>query len=144
MARNGRVIVGCTNRDENPDRVVVAYLTAGAALDQGEEVVMWLTSEGARLVLRGYADRIRAGKEPPVEGVHAQFIEGRTLLHLPDLLQRARPRQEPAGRGRPAAGRHPADAIRRRRRHDLHLLTLLRPAPPALTAPDADGAGDCF
>src|SRR5215217_8480986 len=72
---NGRVIVGCTHGEEDPDRVVVASLTAGAALDQGKEVVMWLTSEGVRLALRGYADRIRHGEEPPVERLHAQFIE---------------------------------------------------------------------
>lgn len=71
----GRVIVGCGHGDEDPDNVVVAYLTAGAALDAGKEVVMWLTSDGVRLALEGYADRIRADKEPPVERVHAQFIE---------------------------------------------------------------------
>jgi predicted peroxiredoxin len=70
MASNGRVIVGCTHGEEDSDRVLVAYLTAGAALDQGKEVVMWLTAEGVRLALRGYADRIRAGQEPPVERVH--------------------------------------------------------------------------
>jgi predicted peroxiredoxin len=75
MADNGRVIVGCSHGDEDPDRVVVAYLTAGAALDQGKEVVMWLTSDGVRLALRGYADPIRAEHDPPVARVHAQFIE---------------------------------------------------------------------
>ena len=75
MAINGRVIVGCTHGEEDSDRVLVAYLTAGAALDQGREVVMWLTAEGVRLALRGYAERIRAGQDPPVERVHAQFIE---------------------------------------------------------------------
>ncbi len=75
MAVNGRVIVGCTHGEEDTDRVLVAYLTAGAALDQGNQVVMWLTSEGVRLALRGYADRIRAGQEPPIDRVHAQFID---------------------------------------------------------------------
>ena len=75
MATTGRVIVGCSHGEQEPDRVIVAYLTAGAALDQGKEVVMWLTVEGVRLALAGYADRIRAEKEPPVERVHAQFIE---------------------------------------------------------------------
>lgn len=75
MAGNGRVIVGCTHGEEDPDRVVVAYLTAGAALDQGKDVVMWLTSDGVRLALKGYVDPIREGKEPPVSRVHAQFIE---------------------------------------------------------------------
>lgn len=75
MASNGRVIVGCTHGEEDPDRVVVAYLTAGAALDQGKEVVLWLTVDGVRLALDGYADRIRTGQEPPVDRLHAQFID---------------------------------------------------------------------
>ena len=70
-----RVIVGCAHGEEDPDNVAVAYLTAGAALDKGKEVVLWLTSEGVRLGLRGYAGRIRVDKDPPVERLHAQFIE---------------------------------------------------------------------
>ncbi|HET9162740.1 MAG TPA: DsrE family protein [Solirubrobacterales bacterium] len=75
MANGERVIVGCTHGEEDPDRVVVAYLTAVAALDKGKDVVMWLTVDGVRLALSGYADRIRVGMEPPVERVHAQFVE---------------------------------------------------------------------
>jgi uncharacterized protein len=75
MATNDRVVVGCTHGEEDPDRVVVAYLTAGAALDQGKDVVMWLTSDGVRLALRRYVDPIRADLDPPVKRVHDQFIE---------------------------------------------------------------------
>jgi predicted peroxiredoxin len=75
MAGNGRVIVGCSHGEENPDAVIVSYLTAGAALDQGKDVVLWLTSEGVRLGLEGYVDPIREGQEPPVRRVHDQFIE---------------------------------------------------------------------
>ena len=75
MTTNGKVIVGCTHGEEDPDSVVVAYLVAGAALDQGKDVVLWLTSEGVRLGLDGYADAIRVDKEPPVARLHAQFIE---------------------------------------------------------------------
>jgi len=75
MANNGRVVVGCSKGEEDPDTVAVSYLTAGAALDQGKEVVLWLTSDGVRLGIRGYADPIRADKEPPIERLHAQFIE---------------------------------------------------------------------
>ena len=75
MANGERVIVGCTHGEEDPDRVVCAYLTAVAALDKGKDVVMWLTVDGVRLALSGYADRIHVGMEPPVERVHAQFVE---------------------------------------------------------------------
>lgn len=75
MTDNARVIVGCTHGAEDPDRVVVAYLTAGAALDQGKEVVMWLSSDGVRLATRGYVDPIREEQQPTVKRVHEQFIE---------------------------------------------------------------------
>jgi predicted peroxiredoxin len=75
MASNNRVIVGCSSGEENPDAVIVSYLTAGAALDKGKEVVMWLTSDGVRLAMSGYVDPIRADMEPPVKRVHDQFIE---------------------------------------------------------------------
>lgn len=75
MTDNGKVIVGCTHGEEDPDHVAVAYLTAVAALEQGKQVVMWLTVEGVRLGVAGYAGRIRAGKEPPVERLHGQFTD---------------------------------------------------------------------
>src|ERR671939_257691 len=75
MPAKGKVIVGCTHGSEEPDRVIVSYLTAGAALDQGKEVVLWLTSDGVRLALRGYVDPIRAELDPPVKRVHEQFID---------------------------------------------------------------------
>ena len=75
MADNGRVIVGCTHGDEDPDRVAVSYLTAVAALDKGKQVVMWLSANGVRLGLTGYADQIRVGQEPPIARIHKQFIE---------------------------------------------------------------------
>jgi predicted peroxiredoxin len=75
VSTNGRVVVGCTHDDQGPDHVAVAYLTAVAALDQGKDVVMWLTVEGVRLGVRGYADKIRMDQEPPIERLHQQFTE---------------------------------------------------------------------
>ena len=75
MADNDRVVVGCSSGEENPDAVAVSYLTAGAALDQGREVVLWLTSEGVRLGIQGYADSIRTDQDPPAARLHQQLIE---------------------------------------------------------------------
>jgi predicted peroxiredoxin len=71
----GRVVVGCAKGNENPDAVIAAYLTAGAALDRGDEVVMWLTSDGVRLATNGYVAPMREEMEPPVQRVHDQFAE---------------------------------------------------------------------
>ena len=59
MPENGRVIVGCTHGEEDPDRVVVSYLTAGAALDQGKDVVMWFRSRRAQHEDRDGSERRR-------------------------------------------------------------------------------------
>lgn len=75
MDTNGRVIISCTHGEEDPDRVAVAYLTAGAALDQGKDVVMWLSADGVRLALAGVADRVRENQDPPVARLHAQFAD---------------------------------------------------------------------
>ena len=75
MPANNRVVVSCTHGEEDPDRVTVSYLTAGAALDAGKDVVMWLSADGVQLGLQGVADRIRADAEPTVAKIHAQFIE---------------------------------------------------------------------
>jgi predicted peroxiredoxin len=73
MSNATHVIVGCSHGEHEPDRVVVAYLTAVAALDQGKDVVMWLTGDGVRLAIDGYVAPLRAGKEPPVQRLHEQF-----------------------------------------------------------------------
>jgi predicted peroxiredoxin len=73
MSNATRVVVGCSHGEQEPDRVVVAYLTAVAALDQGKEVVMWLTGDGVRLGVEGYVAPLRVDKEPPVQRLHEQF-----------------------------------------------------------------------
>jgi uncharacterized protein len=123
MAGNGRVIVSCTHGEEDPDHVVVSYLTAGAALDQGKQVVMWLSAEGVRLALRGYVDRIRAGQEPPVERVHAQFIDkGGRFYVCPICFNERDLAQADLVDPRRAAGCHPTDGARTRRGDDVQLL----------------------
>jgi predicted peroxiredoxin len=85
---NGRIIVGCTHDEEDPDRVAVSYLTTGAALDQGKQVVMWLTSEGVRLALGGYAEPIRAELDPPVNAADGVRRRGRHDVHVLSGLAR--------------------------------------------------------
>ncbi len=70
-----KVIVSCTSGAESPDNVTVTYLTAGAALDAGHEVVMWLTVEGVRLATPGYVDDIQSPEAPPISRLHEQFVE---------------------------------------------------------------------
>jgi len=87
---NGRVIVSCSHGEEDADRVTVSYLTAGAALDQGKDVVMWLTVEGVRLALGGYANTIQSPEAPPVARLHEQFIEKGGRFYVCPICFKAR------------------------------------------------------
>jgi hypothetical protein len=53
---------------------------------------MWLTSDGVRLAIQGYADDIRQDQDPPGARLSPPLPvhrEGRALLRLPDLVENA-------------------------------------------------------
>ena len=64
--------------------MTVAFLTAGAALDTGREVAMFLTKEAVRLAVPGHAVGVACDGCPPLERVFEQFAEkGGQLLACP-------------------------------------------------------------
>lgn len=124
MTARARVIVGCTHGAEDPDRVAVAYLTAVASLEQGHDVVMWLTVEGVRLALRGYADQIRAAQQPSGERLHRQFIEqGGRMYVCPICFNERELDQTALVDCAELKGATPMNRVRRCRRDDGHILT---------------------
>lgn len=71
-----KVIVSLTNGEGDPERVTVGFLTAGAALAQGNEVVMWLSVDAVHLAVVGGVEGIEAKGASPVRDLHAQYVEG--------------------------------------------------------------------
>ena len=55
MASN-RVVVNLATGLEDPERVTVAFLVGGAAVERGKQVAMFLTKEAVRLALPGYPE----------------------------------------------------------------------------------------
>ena len=55
MADNGKVVVNLCTGLEDPERVMIAFLVGGAALDAGKQVAFFLTKEAVRLALPGFA-----------------------------------------------------------------------------------------
>jgi predicted peroxiredoxin len=72
---NGKVVVNLATGHEDAERVLIAFLVATAALDQGKDVIMFLTKEAVRLGLPGYADAIEVAGAPPVAKLFGQFAE---------------------------------------------------------------------
>jgi predicted peroxiredoxin len=73
---NGKVVINLATGLEDPERVTIAFLVAGAAVEQGKRVVMFLTKEAVRLGQEGVAVSMACDGCPPIERLFGQYAEG--------------------------------------------------------------------
>ena len=71
-----KVLVNLATGLEDSERVTVAFLVAGAALERGLEVAMFLTKEAVRLAVPGHATGVACDGCPPLERLFGQFTDG--------------------------------------------------------------------
>jgi len=76
MTDNGKVVINLATGLEDAERVTVAFLVAGAALEKGKQVAMFLTKEAVRLGLPGYADGVACDGCPTLARLFEQFTDG--------------------------------------------------------------------
>src|SRR3977135_4230355 len=83
-----KVLVNLATGREDGERVSVAFLVAGAALERGDEVGMWLTKEAVRLAVPGFAQGVACDGCPPLATLFEQFADaGGELLVCPICAQ---------------------------------------------------------
>ena len=73
---NSKVVINLSTGMEDAERVMIAFLVAGAALEQGKQVAMFLTKEAVRLALPGVAEGVACDGCPPLSRLFEQFAEG--------------------------------------------------------------------
>ena len=71
-----KVVVNLATGLEDAERVTVAFLVAGAALDKGKRVAMFLTKEAVRLALDGQAEATACEGCPPLSTLFQQYADG--------------------------------------------------------------------
>ena len=76
MADDNKVVINLATGLEDAERVTVAFLVAGAALEKGKRVAMFLTKEAIRLALEGHAVGVACDGCPPLERLFQQYAEG--------------------------------------------------------------------
>ena len=76
MADNSKVVINLATGLEDAERVTVAFLVGGAALEQGKQVAMFLTKEAIRLGLSGEAEAVACEGCPPLSRLFQQFADG--------------------------------------------------------------------
>jgi predicted peroxiredoxin len=76
MPDSAKVVINLATGLDDGERVTVALLVGGAALEQGRQVTMFLTKEAVRLALPGYGEAIACDGCPPISRLLEQFAQG--------------------------------------------------------------------
>jgi predicted peroxiredoxin len=76
MPDTGKVVINLASGLDDGERVTVAFLVGGAALEQGKQVTVFLTKEAVRLALPGYGEAIACDGCPPIGRLLEQFADG--------------------------------------------------------------------
>ncbi len=71
-----KVLVNLATGLEDSERVTVAFLVGGAALQRGQRVAIWLTKEAVRLALPGHAEAVACEGCPPLSRLVEQYADG--------------------------------------------------------------------
>jgi predicted peroxiredoxin len=69
----GKFVVSLTCAKDNPDKATVAFVVANAAVASDQETVVFLSTEGVRLAVNGYADDVREEGFSPLAELMANF-----------------------------------------------------------------------
>jgi len=73
---SNKVVINLATGLEDPERVTVAFLVGGAALERGRQVAMFLTKEAVRLGLPGHAEGVACDGCPPLARLFEQYANG--------------------------------------------------------------------
>jgi predicted peroxiredoxin len=76
VAENEKVVINLATGLEDGERVMVAFLVGGAAVEKGKQVAMFLTKEAVRLALPGVADAVACEGCPPLARLFEQYVSG--------------------------------------------------------------------
>ncbi len=71
-----KVLINLATGMEDDERIMIAFLVAGAALERGREVAVFLTKDAVHLALPGHAEGIACDGCPPLERLFEQFTQG--------------------------------------------------------------------
>ena len=76
MPDAAKVVINLATGLEDPERVIVAFLVGGGAVEQGKQVTMFLTKEAVRLALPDYAVGVACDGCPPLARLFQQYADG--------------------------------------------------------------------
>lgn len=73
---SNKVVINLATGMEDAERVMIAFLIGGAALDKGKQVAMFLTKDAVHVALPGHAEGAACDGCPPLERLFEQYASG--------------------------------------------------------------------
>lgn len=73
---SNKVVVNLATGLEDAERVMIAFLVGGAALEQGKQVAMFLTKDAVHLAVPGHAVGAACDDCPPLDRLFEQYAAG--------------------------------------------------------------------
>src|SRR2546430_13578168 len=90
MPSTHKVVINLATGLEDTERVTVAFLVGGAAVEQGKQVAMFLTKEAIRLAVPGIAEGVACEGCPPLATLFQQYADGGGELLVCPICFKAR------------------------------------------------------
>jgi predicted peroxiredoxin len=78
----GKFCVSLTHAKDDTDKATVAFVIANAALGSEQETMVFLSSEGVRLGVKGYADDIHEQGFAPLKELMANFAAAGGTIYV--------------------------------------------------------------
>ena len=78
----GRFCVSITHAKDNTDKATVGFVVANAALGSGKETMVFLSTEGVRLAVGGYADDIHEDGFAPLKQLMGDFATNGGTMYV--------------------------------------------------------------
>lgn len=72
----GKLCVSITNAKNDTDRATVGFVVANAAVGSDQETMVFLSTEGVRLAVKGYADDVHEDGFAPLAELISSFVAG--------------------------------------------------------------------
>jgi predicted peroxiredoxin len=79
---SGKFCVSITNAKNDPDRATVGFVVANAAVGSDQETLVFLSTEGVRLAVQGYADDIHEEGFAPLKELLANLVNGGGTIYV--------------------------------------------------------------
>lgn len=78
----GKFCVSLTHAKDDTDRATVGFVIANAALGSEQETVVFLSTEGVRLAVKGYASDIHEPGFAPLPELMANFASAGGIIYV--------------------------------------------------------------